>query len=40
MTKLNKKETLAIFEFLIHNLILQDKITRDTKVMISEKIAE
>ena len=36
--KLNKKETLTIFKFLIHNLILHDNITRDTKIMISKEI--
>ena len=40
ITKLNKKQTLAIFWVLTHNLILQDSIIRDTKIMISKEIAK
>ncbi len=35
-----KNKHLRFFEFLIHNLILQDNIIRDTKIMISKEIAK
>ena len=39
-TKLNKNHTLAIFRVSIRDLILQDNIIRDTKIMISKKVVK